>query len=92
MLQFGAAIMLGVLDGLAAAVQSPTASGDPSLRDLMMGRTSSNFATIVGGVLQRYANVVPTVSVPPGSTMKVFFSEDVRLTPYMRSSDLSWMR
>jgi type IV secretory pathway VirB10-like protein len=91
MLQFGAAIALGVLDGLAAAVQRP-ASGDPTVRDLVVGRTSSNFSTIVGGVLQRYANVMPTVTVEPGSKMKVFFTEDVRLSAYMASRDLSWMR
>jgi type IV secretory pathway VirB10-like protein len=91
MLQFGAAIALGVLDGLAAAVQRP-ASGDPTVRDLVVGRTSSNFSTIVGGVLQRYANVMPTVTVEPGTKMKVFFTEDVRLSAYMASHDLSWMR
>ncbi|HEY0714832.1 MAG TPA: TrbI/VirB10 family protein, partial [Polyangia bacterium] len=90
-LQFGAAVMLGMLDGLAAAVQAPTAA-EPGLRDLVAARTSSNFATVVGGILQRYANVVPTISVPPGTPLKVFFAEDVRVSPYMRSADLSWMR
>jgi type IV secretory pathway VirB10-like protein len=92
MLQFGAAIMLGVLDGLAAAVQSPTAVGEPSVRDLVMGRTSSNFATVVASIVQRYANVVPTISVEPGATMKVFFAEDVRMSPYLRSSELAAMQ
>ena len=91
-LQFGAAIMLGVLDGLGAAVQSPNAAREPTARDLVLGQTSSNFANILGGILQRYANVVPTISVPPGATMKVFFAEDVRMSPYMRSTDLSWMQ
>ena len=43
MLQFGAAIMLGVLDGLAAAVQSANAVREPTARDLVLGQTSSNF-------------------------------------------------
>jgi type IV secretory pathway VirB10-like protein len=90
-LQFGAAVMLGMLDGLAAAVQQPTAA-EPGVRELVAARTSSNFATIVGGVLQRYANVVPTISVPPGTSLKFYFSEDVRVSPYMRSAELSWMR
>jgi len=47
---------------------------------------------VLGGILQRYGNVVPTVTVEPGATMKVFFSEDVRLSPYLASRDLSWMR
>jgi type IV secretory pathway VirB10-like protein len=92
MLQFGAAIMLGVLDGLAASVQSPTAIGSPAARDLVLARTSSNFSNVVAGVLNRYANVMPTVTIPAASKMKVFFAEDVRMSPYLRTSDLSWMR
>jgi type IV secretion system protein VirB10 len=92
LLQFGAAIMLGVLDGVGAAVQSANAAREPTARDLVLAQTSSNFAGILGGVLQRYANVVPTIRVAPGTTLKVFFAEDVRMSSYMRSSDLSWMR
>jgi type IV secretory pathway VirB10-like protein len=91
-LQFGAAIMLGVLDGLAAVVQTPNAVGSPGLRDLVLGRTSSNFSNVLAGIIQRYGNVVPTVTVEPGAKMKVFFSEDVRLSTYMLARDLSWVR
>jgi type IV secretory pathway VirB10-like protein len=92
LLQFGAAIVLGVLDGLAAAVQGPDSPRAPGARDLVLGQTSSALQTVVGGVLQRYANVVPTVSVPPGTKLKVFFAEDVRMSVYMPASELSWMR
>lgn len=92
LLQFGAAVMLGVLDGAAAAVQSPSAGTSPTLRDLVMARASGNFSTVIGGVIQKYANVVPTVTVASGAKMKVFFAEDVRLSPYLRSRDLRWTR
>jgi type IV secretory pathway VirB10-like protein len=92
MLQFGAAVMLGVLDGLAGAIQSPTAVGSPGARDLILARTSANFSTVLAGILQRYANVVPTETVEPAMPLKVFFAEDVKMSPYMRSSELSWMR
>jgi type IV secretory pathway VirB10-like protein len=91
-LQFGAAVMLGLLDGLAAAIETPSTSGPPALRELVMARTSSNFSAVVGNVINRYGNVVPTVTVQPGTKMKVFFSEDVMLSPYMRTSDLSWVK
>lgn len=91
-LQFGAAIMLGVLDGLAAQVQTPAAVSSPAARDLVLARTSQNLSNVVAGVINRYANVVPTVSVNPGAKLKVFFSEDVRMTPYMSAADLSWVR
>ena len=92
MLQFGAAVMLGVLDGIGAATQSPSAGTNPTLRDLMMARTSADFSSVIAGVIQKYANVVPTVTVTAGTKMKVFFSEDVRMSPYLATRDLSWMR
>lgn len=91
-LQFGAAVMLGMLDGLGAAVQSPSAGTNPTLRDLVMARTSGNFSSVIAGVIQKYANVVPTVTVEPGTKMKVFFAEDVRLSPYVATRDLTWVR
>lgn len=92
MLQFGAAVMLGVLDGVGAAVQSPSAGTNPTLRDLVMARTSADFSSVIAGAIQKYANVVPTVTVEAGAKMKVFFAEDVRMSPYMATSDLTWVR
>jgi type IV secretion system protein VirB10 len=92
LLQFGAAVVLGVLDGVGAAVQSPSAGTNPTLRDLVMARASGNFSTVIGGVIQKYANVVPTVTVAAGAKMKVFFAEDVRLSPYLRTRELRWAR
>ena len=91
-MQFGAAVMLGVLDGLGAAVQSPSAASNPTLRDLVMARTSADLSTVMSGVIQKYANVVPTVTVEAGAKMKVFFSEDIRLSPYMPTSNLTWVQ
>jgi type IV secretory pathway VirB10-like protein len=91
-MQFGAAVMLGVLDGLGAAVQSPSAASNPTLRDLVMARTSGDFSTVMSGVIQKYANVVPTVTVEAGAKMKVFFSEDIRVSPYMPTSNLTWVQ
>ena len=83
--------MLGVLDGIGAAVQSPSAGSNPTVRDLVMARTSGNFSSVIAGVIQKYANVVPTVTVEPGAKMKVFFAEDVRMSPYMATRDLAWV-
>jgi type IV secretory pathway VirB10-like protein len=91
-LQFGAAVMLGVLDGVGAAVQSPSPGSNPALRDLMMARTSTNFSSVMAGVIQKYANVVPTVTIDAGAKMKVFFAEDVRMSPYLPTRDLAWVR
>jgi len=91
MLQFGAAVMLGLLDGFGAAVQSPSAGSNPTLRDLVMARTSGSFQNVIAGVIQKYANVVPTVTVEPGAKLKIYFAEDVLMSPYAPSSTLSWV-
>jgi hypothetical protein len=89
-LQFGSAVMLGVLDGLAAAVQgSSLGAAEPPLRDLVMGRTSSNLASVMAAIIGRYGNVVPTITVEPGEKIKVFFAEDVELTPYALAKGVS---
>lgn len=92
MLQFGAAIMLGVFDGLAAQVQSPGSQEDPTARDMVLSRTSQNFSNLVNAVIQRYANVVPTVTLEEGTKMKCYFTQDVALTPFMETRELSWVR
>jgi type IV secretory pathway VirB10-like protein len=92
MLMFGSAVMLGLLDGLAAAVEGANYSATPTTRELIMARTSTNMSQVVAGIIQRYGNVVPTITVEAGSKMKVFFAEDVRISPYMHSRDLSWVR
>lgn len=92
MLTFGSAVMLGLLDGLAAAVEGAHSSATPSTRELIAARSSMNMSQVVAGILARYGNVVPTVTVAPGSPMKVFFAEDVRMSPYMTVRELSWVR
>jgi type IV secretion system protein VirB10 len=91
-LQFGAAIALGVIDGLAARAESPDANNNPTARDMMMQRTSQNFANIANSVIQRYANVVPTVTIREGTKLKCYFTQDVLLTPFMPTRELSWMK
>jgi len=92
LLMFGSAVMLGMLDGLAAAVEGANNSATPTARELMVARTSMNMSQVVAGILARYGNVVPTITVEAGSKMKVLFAEDVRMSPYMRSRELSWVK
>ena len=92
LLTFGSAVMLGLLDGLAAAVEGANNAATPTARELIVARTSMNMSQVVAGILSRYGNVVPTITVEAGSKMKVFFAEDVRMSPYMRSRELSWVR
>jgi type IV secretion system protein VirB10 len=84
-LMFGSAVMLGVVDGMAAAVEGANSSATPAARELIEARTSMNMSQVVAGILSRSGTVVPTVTVEAGTKMKVFFAADVRMTPYQRA-------
>ncbi|HOB54200.1 MAG TPA: TrbI/VirB10 family protein [Acidobacteriota bacterium] len=84
-LQFGAAIFVGVLEGLGAAAQART---DPySGRAYVIDDTTDNFEKILNTIMQRYTNIVPTITVGPGYRMKIFLTEDVWLSPYAPVSE-----
>jgi type IV secretory pathway VirB10-like protein len=53
---------------------------------------AQNFGQVAGQIIQRYANVVPTITLPSGKKMKVYFTSDVVVSPYLRTSELSWVQ
>ena len=90
MLQFGAALFVGVLDGLGAAAQNHV---DPySSRAYMVDETTQNFDKILNVIMQRYTNIVPTITVWQGETMKVFLSGDVLISPYCAVGERSYAK
>jgi type IV secretory pathway VirB10-like protein len=87
-LQFGTAILFGILDGLSAAAQK---SDDLySTRSLVLGRTSDNFQKILDKIMDQYSSIVPTIRVDQGKTMKIFLSEDILISPFARIKDRSY--
>ena len=88
MLQFGAAVMLGVFDGIAGLAQrnnqTTTADG------MIIGRTSENFGRILDRVMDRYSSIMPTISVFQGKTMRIFISDDIVVSPYSLITDRSY--
>jgi len=90
LLQFGTAIFVGVLEGLGAAAQQHT---DPySGRAYVIEDTTDNFEKILNTVMQRYTNIVPTITVGQGYRMKVFLTEDILVSPYARVAERSYAR
>ena len=88
MLQFGAAIMLGVFDGVAGLAQrnnqTTTAEG------MILGRTSENFGRILDRVMDSYSSIMPTISVFQGKTMRIYVSDDMVISPYSLITDRSY--
>ena len=88
MLQFGAAVMLGVFDGIAGLAQrnnqAATAEG------MIIGRTSENFGRILDRVMDSYSSIMPTISVFQGKTMRIYVSDDMVISPYSLITDRSY--
>jgi type IV secretory pathway VirB10-like protein len=87
-LQFGTAILVGVLDGLGAAAQR---SGDLFSRQaIIIDNTSRNFGLILDRIMEQYSNIVPTITVQQGKKLKIHLSDDLLVTPYARTQDRSY--
>jgi type IV secretion system protein VirB10 len=97
-LQYGAGIMMGVINGLAASAAGPqTYSAATGMVVQTPGQAaaagaSQSFNEVTKRILDRYANIVPTISLEQGARVKVFFTEDVQVNEYMPTSALRWVR
>jgi type IV secretion system protein VirB10 len=86
---FGASLAIGAVSGLA---QFGTRGGfDPSVGDATRQAAGASLATSTARVLDRYLNVLPTVTIREGHRIKVVLTNDLRLPPYAHArSDGSW--
>jgi type IV secretion system protein VirB10 len=88
MLQFGAAVFLGVVDGVAGYAQRNSQASDADT--ILYGRTSENFSRVLDRLMAQYSNIVPTIRVDQGKTMRIYVSDDMVISPYSRISDRSY--
>ena len=88
MLQFGSAVFLGVIDGIAGYAQrnqqTATAYG------AAISRTSENFDRVLDRVMAQYSSIVPTIRVDQGKTLRIYISDDMVISPYARISERSY--
>ena len=87
MLQFGAAIMLGVFDGVSGYAQRNEAV---SLDGNVLSRTSENFGRVLDHVMTQYSSIMPTISVFQGKTMRIYIADDMIVSPYQLISERSY--
>ena len=88
MLQFGAAIMLGVIDGIAGYAQQNQAT--TTADGLVVSRTSENFERVLDRVMSQYSSIVLTIRVDQGKTLRIYISDDMVVSPYARISERSY--
>jgi type IV secretion system protein TrbI len=77
---FGASLAIGAIAGLA---QVGTRGGfEPSFGDAARQSAGGSLATSTARVLDRYLNVLPTVTIREGHRIKVVLTKDLRLPVY----------
>jgi len=82
---FGASLAIGAISGLA---QFNTRSGfDYSFSDASRQAAGASLATSTSRVLDRYLNVLPTITIREGFRIKVYLTNDFELPVYEPEKD-----
>ncbi len=89
MLQFGTALMFGLLDGLSAAATAQTESKTGAY---IVDKTSQNMDKVLDTILRRYQNIVPTITVNQGFRMRIYITDDVVITPFCKVRDRAYAK
>lgn len=95
--KFGAAIVLGVVEGLAAA-QAGNVRIDPMGGQTMSGSqyavqaVGKQFNEVTKRMMDHYSNLAPTITLKAGTPMKIYFAEDVLLNAYMAVGGAHWVK
>jgi type IV secretion system protein VirB10 len=77
---FGASLAIGALSGLAQV--GSRGSFDSSFGDSYRQTAGSSLAASTGRVLDRYLNVLPTITIREGYRIKVYLTNDLELPIY----------
>jgi type IV secretory pathway VirB10-like protein len=83
---FGASLAIGALSGLAQYGSRSSSVDSYSFGDSYRQATGSSLAASAGRVLDRYLNVLPTITIREGYRIKVYLTNDLQLPPYAAAS------
>jgi len=76
---FGTSIALGLLGGLSAVGTNPTY---PTTLDQFRMGTASSFGQAATHVLDKFTNILPTITIREGHRVRVWISQDLTLPAY----------
>lgn len=79
---FGASLAIGTLSGLAQYSTRSGASGEHSFSDAYGQGFGASLASSAGRILDRFLNVLPTVTIREGHRIKIYLTSDLHLPPY----------
>ena len=83
---FGASIALGSLSGLAQYATRSASSAEYGFSDAFGQGMGASLATSSGRVLDRFLNVLPSVTIREGHRLKIYLTRDLDLPPYRDQS------
>jgi len=75
-------VAIGGLSGLTQLGAGSVRTTGISMRDEFLDAAGASLATSAGRVLDRYLNVLPTVTIREGYRVKVYLTNDFELPPY----------
>jgi type IV secretion system protein VirB10 len=80
---FGASIALGLIGGLSAVGTQPLslATSQSTLDQYRMG-VAGSFGQVASRVLDRFTNILPTITIREGHRVRVWIAQDLPLPPY----------
>jgi type IV secretion system protein VirB10 len=79
---FGASIALGSLSGLSQYATRSQSSSEYGFSDAFGQGMGASLATSSGRVLDRFLNVLPSVTIREGHRLKIYLTRDLYLPPY----------
>jgi type IV secretion system protein TrbI len=79
---FGASMALGALSGLAQFSTRSTGSDGYSFGDAYGQGVGGSLAASSGRILDRFLNVLPSVTIREGHRLKIYLTSDLDLPPY----------
>jgi len=83
---FGASIALGGLSGLSQYATRSASSTEYGFSDAFGQGMGASLATSSGRVLDRFLNVLPSVTIREGHRLKIYLTCDIDLPPYRDQS------
>lgn len=78
--KFGSTLFVGLLNGLGGIAQNrinPYSGWGGAI-----SKSSENFSEIGNRMIQHYLNIVPTIQIPAGHRIKIYFTSDYIISPY----------
>lgn len=78
--KYKAALFMGVLDGLGALAQNRIDQASPW--SWVMSDTERNLSAARSDVLRRDLRIKPTITIKPGTRIKIYLCRDIHISPY----------